>query len=599
MSGYNLPPPRNESNANVNYQSLAKGYRAVFIAENLLREFVRQLLKEANLDISRECQSVLKGSTKRFSPSGTLSRQDDLEACTFGELIQILFGAPGSHHGPRFSNKFQDLNPRSFRSMLELARETRNAVTHFWPLSQDTLANVREVSRNLLVFLKNMDVSSSRVDDLAHMYDELSHKDERPRSKDFQRRYLRWAAIGLPEQEVIRDVADHLSNPDPETAAIMEVPYVLATVLDLRSTILFTQNTTQAFRSALEVIRFHEAIHQSRRGEEGLSVSRVLLKGSRTRDFGIGQLLRTDVEHPSLVHMANAVWPEDEISTVTVSDLLFTTQTTYSASTISAEVTERFLLAMRRPVSAVVIPHVVWVNGAKLDVVKICEAIRGKHPTVTTIVDGAQAVGHIPLQVEHCDKENENIDFYLGCGHKWLGGPETVGFVRVGRRFNGDCIQCRKYLSGNDQLTDASGFALNYEGEQIGTHQRGLAKGLLRALRLLPDHSGLDNLYSRIRNNSDALRKVVKSFGQLTILDPPNELSSGIVAFTLRQQDGDLFSGLLRALQVESFTVAAYPLPHYLQRQWGHGDFIRMSPGPNLAAEDISVFEAVLHKTLL
>jgi selenocysteine lyase/cysteine desulfurase len=415
--------------------------------------------------------------------------------------------------------------------------------------------------------------------------------------KKFARRYLRHAAIGLPDQDVIKDVAEHLANPDPETSAIMKLPGVLASLLDLRSTILFTQNTTQAFRSALEVIRFHDATHKSRSGEEGLGVSRVLSGGSRTGYSEVGQLLHTDVEHPSVIHMAEAVWPEAKISTVSIHDLLFGNELTYSAPTIADEVAERYLRAMKRPVFAVVIPHVVWVNGAKLPVAEICTAVRRQHPVVTTIVDGAQAVGHIPLQVETCDKENEDVDFYLGCGHKWLGGPETVGFVRVGRRFDGDCSQCRMYLTANEQLTDASGLALHYAGPQTGTHQRGLAKGLLRALTRL-EESGSDNLYKRIQTNARILRNAVKSFEQFVILDPPEKLRSAIVAFTLRQPDSELFSRLLEELKENWFTVATYPLPAYLREKWGDGQFVRLSPGPNLMSDDLKAFEAVLRKTL-
>jgi len=580
------------------YQFLAEAYRAVFVAEALLREFVRQLLTDSGLDISLECQAAFRGTAQRFVPSGALSKQDDLDACTFGELIQILFGPPGSPRGQRFANKFQELNPRTFRSMLELARETRNAVTHFWPLSQDTIANVREVSRYLLIFLRNMNIYSPRLDELEQMHLGLDSGREDTRDEIFERRYLRCAAIGLPDPAVVESVSNHLSNPAPETAAIMEIPNVLAAALNLRSTILFAQNTTQAFRNALEVIRFHEAMHDPRSGEEGAYLGRVLLRSARTLSSDVGQFVYSDVEHPSLVHMAHTIWPESEIAIVTLSDVLFSKEN-YSKSAVTEQVAQRYLRAMKRPVSAVVLPHVVWVNGARLDVVQICKVIRDEYPLSTTIVDGAQAVGHLPLNVEKCDKENENIDFYLGCGHKWLRGPETVGFMRVGRRFNEDCKQCRQYLTGNDQLTDASGLALNYKGEQIGTHQRGLAKGLLQALRLLQAEGDIDGLYNNLKANADTFRKIINSIRQLTLLDPPDQLTSAIVAFTLSKCDTvGRIDDVQKALSREFFSVATYPLPYYLRETIGEGDFIRISPTPSLQPEDFSVFESVLQKAL-
>ena len=583
----------NQFIATEHYRSLANGYRAVFIAESLLREFLRHLLYEAKLDVSKECAVVLKGGLRRFIPSGAIGKTDELEACTFGELIQILFGGPSSTY-QRFNHRIHGINPKSLRAMLELARETRNAVTHFWPLSQDSLANVREVSRYLILFLNKMNVSSSRIEDLARMYRQEAETEQ----ADFKRRYLACAAIALPDQEVISDMASHLSYPDPETAAIVALPNILGPALGLRSTILFSQNVTQAFRATLEVIRFHDLDHHSRAGEEGLFVSRTLL--NREEGSWAGTILLSDVEHPSIVHMARAVWPQRLIAAVKISDLLFRTRSGGPESSILEEIIHRYLSAIGPSVSGVVIPHVTWINGAKLDIVSLCKTIRERYPLVTTIVDGAQAVGHIPLNVETCDKENETIDFYLGCGHKWLGGPETVGFVRVGRRFIRECLQCLQYLASNDQVTNASGVALNYEGEQIGTNQRGLGKGFLRALRQLPQHeSDLEKFYHRIRQNADRLRAIIGGYHQLEILDPVDGLKSGIVAFTLRDQNEELLSMLIAALKEKQFTVAVYPLPAYLKHKRVVSRFVRLSPRPSLTEMDFDLLEQIFRTTLI
>src|SRR5438105_2188010 len=99
MKSDSLQSQTTQALATEQFRALSTGYRAVFIAESLLREFLRHLLDEAKLDVSVECAAVLKGGVSRFIPSGAIGKSDDLEACTFGELIQILFGSPSSSPG--------------------------------------------------------------------------------------------------------------------------------------------------------------------------------------------------------------------------------------------------------------------------------------------------------------------------------------------------------------------------------------------------------------------------------------------------------------------------------------------------------------------
>ena len=118
---------------------------------------------------------------------------------------------------------------------------------------------------------------------------------------------------------------------------------------------------------------------------------------------------------------------------------------------------------------------------------------------MNTIVDGAQAVGHIEVDVESPASENRDIDFYIGCGHKWLCAPETVGFVRVGRRFNNDCRECQALLSSGDIFKDGTAVDIPFEGAQSGTHQRGLARAFRKALQEFLEESSKEAPSSLIK----------------------------------------------------------------------------------------------------
>jgi selenocysteine lyase/cysteine desulfurase len=72
------------------------------------------------------------------------------------------------------------------------------------------------------------------------------------------------------------------------------------------------------------------------------------------------------------------------------------------------------------------ISHVLWTTGARLPVGRI--AALAKERGATVAVDGAQAVGAIPVTVEDL-----GVDYYSVAAQKWLLGPEGVGALWASR----------------------------------------------------------------------------------------------------------------------------------------------------------------------
>lgn len=68
---------------------------------------------------------------------------------------------------------------------------------------------------------------------------------------------------------------------------------------------------------------------------------------------------------------------------------------------------------------AIVVSHVSWATGAVLPVAEIAAA--GRERGIAVVVDGAQAVGAIPVSVGEV-----GADSYAVAGHKWLLGPEGI-----------------------------------------------------------------------------------------------------------------------------------------------------------------------------
>jgi L-cysteine/cystine lyase len=74
----------------------------------------------------------------------------------------------------------------------------------------------------------------------------------------------------------------------------------------------------------------------------------------------------------------------------------------------------------------VAISHVLWTTGARLPIEGIARLAKERGATVA--IDGAQAVGAIPVAVDEL-----GVDFYAVPAQKWLLGPEGIGALWASR----------------------------------------------------------------------------------------------------------------------------------------------------------------------
>ncbi len=120
----------------------------------------------------------------------------------------------------------------------------------------------------------------------------------------------------------------------------------------------------------------------------------------------------------------------------------------------------------RTSVKAVVISHVSHVDGRIFPIHDVAAAARAGPCLV--IIDGAQAVGHIPVDLRAPD-----CDVYFFTGHKWCEGPLGTGAIVARDSFfrHPDC----RTLPGT--LPDAPPASRL----EIGTHNIGLIAGLAKA----------------------------------------------------------------------------------------------------------------------
>ncbi len=117
-------------------------------------------------------------------------------------------------------------------------------------------------------------------------------------------------------------------------------------------------------------------------------------------------------------------------------------------------------------VNAVVISHVSHVDGRIFPIQEVASLARAQHCLV--IIDGAQAVGHIPVDLNALD-----FDAYFFAGHKWCEGPLGTGALVARESF---FMHPRHRAIGGEshEGTTARSF-------EIGTQNIGLMAGLAKA----------------------------------------------------------------------------------------------------------------------
>lgn len=257
-------------------------------------------------------------------------------------------------------------------------------------------------------------------------------------------------------------------------------------------------------------------------------------------------LLITDCEHPGIIASVQELQRrcKIEISTCKLLPILNT------GDRLTA-ITEKLQPNTR----LVVLSHILWNTGELLPLAEIIQACRNYSPKIQILVDAAQSVGVLPLNLTEID-----IDFYAFTGHKWWCGPEGLGAVYI----NPKALETLQptFIGWRGINTDTSGNPIGWKLDgrkfEIATSAYPLLAGLRTAINHHKQWGTVGDRYQQICHLSKYLWQRLSELKQVKCLrtSPPE---SGLVSWQLNNQN---HSQLVQFLESKNIMVRTINKPN-------------------------------------
>jgi L-cysteine/cystine lyase len=178
---------------------------------------------------------------------------------------------------------------------------------------------------------------------------------------------------------------------------------------------------------------------------------------------------------------------------------------------------------------AVSISHVAWLTGRRLPVRKISRLC--KKAGTLLIVDGAQSVGQIPVDVKKL-----GVDVYTISGQKWLMGPQGTGAVFVRQALRRKISEAAAgYRSARIKRLETLTFKPRADAGrfEVSTISPALFSGLGVAIDIC-QKSGLRFIERRIAKLADQFLNTLRECEGTVVLSPPGPAQSGLVSFRIK-----------------------------------------------------------------
>lgn len=235
-----------------------------------------------------------------------------------------------------------------------------------------------------------------------------------------------------------------------------------------------------------------------------------------------------------------------------------------------ARLVDRLAAALTPQTRVISVSHVITTTGLRMPIREISALARSRG--VLCVVDGAQAVGHVAIDVRAL-----GCDAYAACGHKWLLGPKGTGLLYI-RKEAEDRIQPVQREDGRRFVAHSTG---------IGSLP--LIAGLGAAIEAA-QAVGVANIEGRIMALRARAYAGMQAIPALTMASPPpGPLGTGLVA--ARVPDAHPADALRDRLRDRHRVIVKM-----VEKQWFNG--IRLSPHVFNTEADVDAAVAALRTEL-
>jgi len=225
----------------------------------------------------------------------------------------------------------------------------------------------------------------------------------------------------------------------------------------------------------------------------------------------------------------------------------------------------------------VIISHVTFNTGLVLSVADIIQEVNNllTDKTPLFLIDGAQAVGHIPVDVSTL-----NCDFYAADAHKWLMGPRGSGFLYIKESYLEErsdyCGFYESYMVAEQYRARNEERDRVYEPATMSVETYLAMKNTIETI--LETHRRFPQLYERITSLSQMFVQLMgKSLQSYDIRLINHESESGLVTVSFSGQDNFALYDEIRKNLDQRFHVLARALDNppclrfsisYLNSEW-------------------------------
>ncbi len=191
----------------------------------------------------------------------------------------------------------------------------------------------------------------------------------------------------------------------------------------------------------------------------------------------------------------------------------------------SSEVYDKIVKAITPKTKVLMLSHMISGSGAIMPVKELC--VEARKRGIFTVLDGAQTIGHIKVDVKDI-----GCDAYVGCFHKWIGAPPGTGFMFVRAEHMKNLWATVASYRWDDHADEGFRFT------QRGTGNFPVLKGLDAALDFHFE-LGPDRVYERIEFLGKRLRTGLSTIPKVKFYSPSDEgMCAGITLYNIEGWTG-------------------------------------------------------------